>query len=277
MDVPIIKYTPFLRGVLEGNRAAELEEYLINENVPVDALVYHGNTLLHVAASNGACETVKMLLRRGYSEVRNQWGQTPLLAYFKNYNRHFEEIVGAFADAGHDINAIDREDFSPLARTCEFRSLDDAKFIIERGAQVNPSLALHVAVFRDRKELVDYLLSIGADVNAQDRLGRTPLIVVYTRRVPNNLIARKLLEAGADPNISDKDGRTPLHKAINMKCVIGVRDLLKHGADTSAKCKYEMWKDPVTPRDLALRQGLMYFVKMIDDHNAPDVKHPAED
>src|SRR5262249_8656055 len=42
---------------------------------------------------------------------------------------------------------------------------------------------------------------------------------------------RRLLEAGADINAQDKNGATPLHRAVRTRCAAAVRLLLKAGAD----------------------------------------------
>ncbi|MFL5616370.1 MAG: ankyrin repeat domain-containing protein [Gemmatimonadaceae bacterium] len=44
-----------------------------------------------------------------------------------------------------------------------------------------------------------------------------------------------LLNAGADPNAVDNSGVTPLHKAVRTRCTAAVRVLLAHGADPRRK------------------------------------------
>ena len=41
----------------------------------------------------------------------------------------------------------------------------------------------------------------------------------------------RLLAAGADPNAADKTGATPLHRAVRNRCADAVRALLDGGAD----------------------------------------------
>jgi ankyrin repeat protein len=46
-----------------------------------------------------------------------------------------------------------------------------------------------------------------------------------------------LIQAGANPNAPDKLGMTPLHKAVRSRCAHAVRALLDHGADPARKNK----------------------------------------
>jgi hypothetical protein len=46
-----------------------------------------------------------------------------------------------------------------------------------------------------------------------------------------------LIEAGADPNAADKRGVTPLHKAVRTRCAAAVRVLLERGADPGRRNK----------------------------------------
>jgi hypothetical protein len=48
---------------------------------------------------------------------------------------------------------------------------------------------------------------------------------------------RLLLKAGAEINAQDKNGATPLHRAVRTRCVAAVKCLLDAGADTTIKNK----------------------------------------
>ena len=80
---------------------------------------------------------------------------------------------------------------------------------------------------------VQILLEAGADVNARTEEGRTPLTFgVASKRVE---IVRTLLEAGADVNARREDGRTALMGAASREHVEIVRTLLEAGADVNAR------------------------------------------
>jgi len=66
--------------------------------------------------------------------------------------------------------------------------------------------------YRGKQEVMAALLLAGADVNAADAGGRTPLAWACIRGWGN--VAALFLDFDADPNRADASGRTPLHHAI---------------------------------------------------------------
>ncbi len=107
---------------------------------------------------------------------------------------------------------------------------------------------LHVAVLayseEEREawlECIRLLLVAGAEVNARDREGVTPLhwLVISQAREPHEvaplMAMQMLLAAGADVNAPDKDGWTPLISAAKYGAAHLVPALLLAGADVSAQ------------------------------------------
>ena len=74
--------------------------------------------------------------------------------------------------------------------------------------------ALHIAAKVGHLELVQLLLHEGADVNAQDEDGESPLHAALTTD-NNYTVARVLIENGADLANRAADGKTPLHSLFN--------------------------------------------------------------
>lgn len=105
---------------------------------------------------------------------------------------------------------------------------------------------LHVATARGLTDIVETLLTNGANPDERDMLGRTPLH--YATRYVD--IARLLIEAGASVDAADRFGETPLHRAITNRAVVDL--LLENGASVTTRNHVGN-----TPLDLALRLRLL--------------------
>jgi len=105
--------------------------------------------------------------------------------------------------------------------------------------------ALHVAAAAYRREIVQKLIAMGADVRARDRRGAEPLHAAAVGAPGSatwNPAAQAetvtcLIAAGADPNAIDNSGVTPLHRAVRTRCAAAVRALLAGGADAQRQNK----------------------------------------
>lgn len=87
---------------------------------------------------------------------------------------------------------------------------------LERGANAKIVNAmgetpLHFAVYHDRIAILQYLVRLGVDVNAQTNDGETPIF--YAAETGKTEMAIFLLENGADPSIKSIKGHTPLEWA----------------------------------------------------------------
>jgi ankyrin repeat protein len=116
--------------------------------------------------------------------------------------------------------------------------LADVQAELDKGADVNAKdeqgyTPLHNAA-EGHKEIVELLIAKGADVNAKDESGGTPLLAAA--RYGRKEVAKLLITAGADVNAKRDNGHTPLDMAENEKTA----DLLrKHGGKTGAELKAE--------------------------------------
>jgi ankyrin repeat protein len=89
-----------------------------------------------------------------------------------------------------------------------------AEIILSRGFNVNDKAEkcrtlLHGSANRGSLVAVQWLLDHGADPNALDDHGRTPLHVCAERNTATSVL-KLLIDVGSDPNIRDSSGRTPL-------------------------------------------------------------------
>lgn len=84
-------------------------------------------------------------------------------------------------------------------------------------------------VLKGNTEAVKLLLDLGADVNAPDEYGCTPLMTCCDLQY--RALARLLLERGADPNVTDDIGNCALLRAIDEHDAAMVALLLANNAD----------------------------------------------
>ena len=149
-------------------------------------------------------------------------------------------------EPAHQPNAL-------LARSAWAGDVAVAQLLLSRGADVNggatpgskdKSSPLHSAVMADMPDMVEYLITSGANVNVTNANGLTPLHLASQSLYPQ--IARTSLEHGADVNGRTPSGETALHRAAFHGRAKMVEMLVGHGADINAKTP-----DERTPYDVA--------------------------
>jgi uncharacterized protein YdhG (YjbR/CyaY superfamily) len=106
--------------------------------------------------------------------------------------------------------------------------------------------SLHLAAAGLRAGVAGVLLESGADPNAQNRRGATPLHYACDPR-PNSggtwnptrqaALIKVLVEHGGEINRGDHGGATALHRAVRARSVAAVRQLLALGARTDSALK----------------------------------------
>ena len=125
-------------------------------------------------------------------------------------------------------------------------------------APVENGTALHYAVFKNKEDIVSYLLEKGANVDLKYNDDVTPLIAAIDLGYIN--IAKLLVERKADVNMQDKKGNTPLSKAVlyYKGDTSLIEMLLHHGADP-----YKELVKNFTAKDLAKNMQLENVVKLL--------------
>jgi len=101
--------------------------------------------------------------------------------------------------------------FEILEKIVYDNNLEALKKEIENGMDVNFQnkygwTPLHMAIRRDRRDMVTYLLEQGADIDRVDGVGWTPLMEAVMDDMPE--ICSFLLEKGADVTIANQRGGT---------------------------------------------------------------------
>ncbi len=131
----------------------------------------------------------------------------------------------ALADDLALINAVKNQDKAAIAAQLKQRANVNAR-------QPDGATALHWAAHRDDLETAALLLDAGADVNAANDLGVTPLVLAIVNG--NAAMVDTLLAARANANVAAlSTGETPLMAAARTGHATIVRALLAHGADVN--------------------------------------------
>jgi ankyrin repeat protein len=214
-----------------------------------------GKTPLHLLSESwthgesDALDLIWLLLEHG-AEVnkRDVNNQTPLhLAMGRDWFKLARILLAHGADA-NVANNIGKTLLHLLSESLihdEGDALNLIWLLLERGAVAvmnrrdkNNQTPLHLAMVRDWFKLARILIDRGADANAENNDGRTPLLILSDSRVHNgdaiDLLC-VLLKRGAVVNRRDKNGETPLLLAMGRGGLKFARILLEHGADASVK------------------------------------------
>ena len=120
-------------------------------------------------------------------------------------------------------------------------------------------------------EVVELLISDGADVNATNEYGMTPLHLITPYHSSGDEtsigIAKTLISAGADVNIKDNEGATPLHLVADSEGWDIDEELaemfIAAGANVNAKDN-----DGYTPLHCAVQSNTVDFVQYLISHGA---------
>lgn len=120
-----------------------------------------------------------------------------------------------------------------VERTVEGGSVELLQELRNRGADITKPYAYEgfkstLMFWVATKQMAEYLVTNGLDINYQNELGDTPLHVAV-RDLDNELVDA-LLELGAKVNIQNLDGNTPVHLAAQQNYIDGLQKLIDKGA-----------------------------------------------
>ena len=130
---------------------------------------------------------------------------------------------------------------------------------------------LHIAAENNLIEMAKFLIAHGADVNAQDVSGETPLAVAAAAGNINKALRAKsarmmefLIARGANVNLGNIAHQTVLYNAVGLDNVQAVEVLLRNGAEVNGK---EDTEKRVPLHEAAL-YGDIHIIKLLVEHDA---------
>jgi ankyrin repeat protein len=225
-------------------------------NLDVNQRDAWGNTVLHYVSEIWSArdaadirDTITKLLALGADlEAHNDNGYTPLLnACFRGNYAVAHRLVSIGANPDPHRHIPNFRDYRPLyycmLQRSEFFDMDDAP-------------VKHDEFEGNRVTLIKGLVDAGADVNARfDKRGHravTPLMLACELAEPRAVAA--LIQCGAEINAQDRNGRTPLCYAVSVRVdhrgeVPEIASImLRHGA------RMDIEEDPnCSPLDTAIK------------------------
>ena len=175
-----------LLGVMVGSRNDAMLSF-VQQRLAADPALAHeryaGRTLLHVASAQGSLPLVKLLLTAGADpNVTDAASHTPLYSVANECSTPGGgHVVRCLVEHGADVNGADG---------------------------VKRCTPLHMAARRGNVEIADALLQCGADLEARDSLGETPLRRAVNCDKPD--VAALFLKWGANVHSLGSKNLTPV-------------------------------------------------------------------
>jgi ankyrin repeat protein len=221
-------------AVREGHSA--IAELLLDNGVELNVNDKYKEPPLHVAAYGGHKEVAAVLIRKG-ADVNQKGAHGEMALHWAAAKGHCE-AARLLVEEGTDVNAKtdkQRMDMDAIVETeadvvcwrlkyLESRERQKQAIAAGRSCQIMGELriafaekdtALHSAAQRGHREIAELLLENGADVNATNRWGQTPLH--YAVVFQHAEAVEVLLGAGAYPDVRMLDGSTAHDLASKVK------------------------------------------------------------
>ena len=250
VNQPDLPRTPLMLAVEHDH--VETIKLLLAKGAQVNAIGREGTTALETAVRVNNAALVRLLLAAGAdARAKNllyRAAAGPSLTD-EDENPHPErtsEILQLLLDKGANAKSPEGDNALLVAN-----SVEKVKLLLARGANPNTtgpygSTPLMAAADRGYNQIVEALLSAGADVNAQDGNGDTALLLFLDagdgRRKRNVeeypvLVGTLLRVKNINVNAQNKKGETALMRAVRLGSVDSVRLLLSAGANTNVADK----------------------------------------
>ncbi|MFC1792774.1 ankyrin repeat domain-containing protein, partial [Planctomycetota bacterium] len=218
-------WTPLQRAAYHSK---EMVELLLANGADVDGGKW---TALHSALDVQRFDIAELLLAKGADvNARDGKGRTPLHYAGWHTSPNNIEIAELLLSKGADIDAKSDSGKTALSNAIGWGYTEMAELLRKHGA----SESLHDVATTGDIDKVRRLISEGADINAKDEKGQTPLhLVALAGRTE---IIELLVAKGADINVkSNTWDTTPLIAALRSGHEDIAKVLIAKGADVNAR------------------------------------------
>lgn len=262
-------------------------EILVKYKANLNAVNFRCENAINIAARQNFLEMVVFLVRKG-ANLHNR--STSICPLFLAIRMEFLKMVELLLDLGVSIKEgwVATETVPPLQFACSYLNYSIIMLLIKRGADVNVKnvisneTPLHVTCFYIgtkytgetlaalQTKVAKALIDKGANVNAKDRDGRTPLdCAIYSE---NTDLCKLLLREGADitqmGNINGEGTFSNRFEYIAcvsaFKCPELIKLCLERGCDYNHRDKHGL-----TPYHCAMAKHNPEMVKVFWQHGCP--------
>lgn len=190
-----------------------------------------GSTLMHLASGAFNEQAALSFIRKGIPiHMPNKEGAKCI--HIASIRGHVE-VVKAIVAKGENVDSRTKDGFTPLHLAVKFGKHNLVEALLGLGANLQlkairgGETALHLATLvSDGQECVDLLIRSGADVDAVDNRGETPLH--FASRANNVIAVELLLNDGAKIDLQNEDGENILHVCVRESNLELLRDVIIH-------------------------------------------------
>lgn len=250
---------PIMRAAGEGN-AAIVERLLAANASP--KVSFRNSCALMEAVKADHVDVVDILLRADGINVNHRGAQNWTPLFHAIYEKRYD-TAKRLLDAGADTSIVTSSGWTALSATMQEGDVEIVRALIDAGASPfsggsNGWTAFHMAVFGDRRDISDYLLTLpGVSINATMGDGWAPIHQAAAEG-KDYTVAYILSKPDVAVNQTTPEGHTALHVAARDGHEKTVRMLLEAGADPSLKNS-----DGKTPADLAAAKNFSKVVSLL--------------
>ncbi|GFU32723.1 ankyrin-2 [Nephila pilipes] len=216
---PWVICTEFLKAIEENN--SKTVNGILDTGFDIDTDLKVQKTAISICASNGWYEMAHLLMKRGCSlSLKTDKGETPLhlAALRSDYN-----LVKLLIENRADMTSVDHLKRTVLHYACEMGCLKVASLLVEHSSPTIVNLKdsenktpLIYASLNGCTSMIACLLSKGANVNATDFEGNSPLIYSMSNQHCSTEMVTMLLNAGANIHHSNAANETALLNACRV-------------------------------------------------------------
>lgn len=232
--------TPFLRMFdpadgKEDKPNLRFADWLVKRGADADAADKRGRRALHYAASGQGIDIVSFLLKlTKNADKPDHTGVRPFhdavrgnnFTVVQEFTHHRVDLLSTTNKSETVFHlALNNKD----ERVLDFLLTTEAVKKLDHPEMDNKRTALHEAVSKKQFAAVRKMLDVGANINAQDKAGKTPLALAVSGEEED--ITRTLLDRGADIVY---EGCSALEEAISFQLSKLFPVLMEYGPNVNA-------------------------------------------